>query len=249
MNRRAILWLAAPLFLSVPGMAQPAQPAAQRPEPTFYEFKHLDRESAGAVAHLASSLFNVGVEITPPLHVAVITPMRNAVPDWREKTLDFLKRYDVPPPAEPQVHYVAYLIRASNAKSEADGQHLSPIPKPLDEAIAEMKSSLIYARYDLLTIVTSVSQGAASASDRLPSVQASPDYNYTIEYDNVTVAPDRKSVTISPFRFALVRLINDKVASSISSNITVREGQKLVLGKVRMSDDADVFVVLTVKVE
>jgi hypothetical protein len=68
----------------------------------------------------------------------------------------------------------------------------------LDDAIAEMKSSLIYARYDLITTVTNVSQGATSATDRLPSVQTSHDYNYTIEYGNVTVAPDHKSATISP---------------------------------------------------
>jgi hypothetical protein len=248
MNRRAILWLAAAFLPSFPGLAQPVQPAAQRPEPTLYEFKHLDRESAQAVAHLATTLFNVMVEYTPPLHVAVIVPMRNAVPDWREKTLEFLKRYDVPPPPEPQVHYVAYLIRASNAKSEEDSQHLIPIPKQLDDAIAEMKSSLVYARYNLLTTVTSVSQGAASASDRVPPVQGSPDYSYTIDYANVTVAPDHKSVAIRPFQFVLHHLGNN-IASSISSNITVREGQKLVLGKVRMSEDSDVFVVLTAKVE
>jgi len=143
---------------------------------------------------------------------------------------------------------VAYLIRASNAKSEADGEHLSPIPKQLDDAIAEMKSSLIYARYDLLTTVTSVSQGAASASDRAPFSPGNFAYSYTIEFANVTVAPDHKSVTIRPFQFVLHHLANNSV-SSISSNITVREGQKLVLGKVRMSDDADVFVVLTVKAE
>ena len=38
---------------------------------------------------------------------------------------------------------------------------LSPFSE-LDDAIAEMKSSLVYAHYDLLTTVTSVSQGSAS---------------------------------------------------------------------------------------
>jgi hypothetical protein len=55
-------------------------------------------------------------------------------------------------------------------------------------------------------------------------------------------------VTIRPFRFVLRHLPGNS-ESSISSNITVHEGQKLVLGKLRMSDDADVFVVLTVKAE
>lgn len=248
MNRRAILLLAAVLFPLVPALAQPVQanPAnAPRQEPTIYEFKHLNQESAAAVARLAGEMFNVMTDYTPPLRVAVIRPMRNAVPDWQQKTLDFLKRYDVPPPPEPQVHYTAYLIRASNAKSSADDQHLNPIPKQLDDAIAEMKGTLNYARYDLLTTVTSVSQGAASASDRVPVF----DYAYKIEYANVFVAPDHKSVSIRPFLFSLHLLIGDNVSSMISSNITVREGQKLVLGKLRMSDDADVFVVLTVKAE
>jgi hypothetical protein len=248
MNRRSIVWLAAALFPALPGLAQPLRQATQpRNEPGLYEFKHLDKESAEAVAHLASILFRVTVDYTPPIHLAIIRPMGNAVPDWQQKALDFLKRYDVPPPPEPQVHYVAYLIRASNAKSAADGEHLNPIPKALDDAIAEMKSSLIYTRYDLLTTVTNVSQGAASASDSIPFNQNF-GYSYTIEYENVTVAPDHKSVSVRPFRFILHHLGNNS-QSSISSTITVRDGQKLVLGKVRMTDDADVFVVLTVKAE
>ena len=247
MNRRAILLLVAALASCAASLAQPgetAQTAAPRTETGIYEFKHLDHESAKAVAHLAMTLFNVVVEYTPPLRVAVIRPLRNAVPDWQQKTLDFLRRYDVAPPPEPQVHYTAYLIRASNT----DSQHaVSPIPKPLDDAIAEMKSSLIYARYGLLTTVTSISQGAASASDRFPGDFS--DYGYTIDYTGATVAPDHKSVTIRPFRFVLVHYRPVNTESSISSNITVHEGQKLVLGKLRMSDDADVFVVLTVKAE
>jgi hypothetical protein len=247
MNRRAFLPLVAALLPLAAGWAQQTRVVTTRTEPALYEFKNLSASSAHAVCHVANTLFGVLIEYSPEVRIALISPNGpGAAPDWREKTIDFLKKYDVPPPPEPQVRYVAYLIRASNGK-EADSPHVSPIPRQLDDAITEMKSSLAYARYDLLTTVTSVSQGGASASDPLPADGR----RYAIEYGHVTVAPDHKSISINPFQFRLESpgTPTGNVLSSISSNITIHEGQKLVMGKVHYGPDADIFVILTAKVE
>jgi hypothetical protein len=37
--------------------------------------------------------------------------------------------------------------------------------------------------------------------------------------------------------------------ASISSDVTIHEGQKLVLGKLRLNGDDDLFIILTAKVE
>lgn len=248
MNRRAFLPLVAVLVPLAAGHAQQRALVSQRVEPSLYEFKNLDGPSAQAVCRVAGALYGVLIDFSPNIRLALISPNGPAVAtDWRDRTIEFLKRYDTPPAAGAQVHYLAYLIRAG--RSNSGTAKLNPIPKELDDAITEMKRSMIYTRYDLLSAVATVSEGGASSTDRLIDGQYA--FRYTIDYGRVTVASDHKSVSIRPFQFKLETPgpTQYNLVSSISSDITVHEGQKLVLGKVRLNDDADLFVILTVKVE
>jgi hypothetical protein len=233
------------LALPFSALAQQRLAREQR-EGIVYEFKYLDGPRAAAVTHLAQETLVVGGSYDPTLRLAYFQPVAASSPDWRDKLVELLKRYDVPP---AQVHYQAYLIRASRRTTAPPS--LNPIPKELDDAIAEMKKSLVYGRYDLITIVSSVSEGAASASDLMLSADESSPHYYNIEYANASVSPDRKSVSIRPFEFQLRGPSGDKnnIQASISSDVTVHEGQKLVIGKVRLNFDSDIFIILTVKVE
>ncbi len=255
MNRRTVLTVAAALLATIaPAAAQQVKVMPEgRPDPVLYEFKHLDNESAMAVTHLAQTMFSVTISWEPKLHTVVLYSGNR---EQLQKAADFVKRYDVPPPPEPQIRFIAYLIRAGEApplagKSPQDAA--SPVPAQLDEVVAEMKKSFVYAHYALLDTVTSVSHGSAAAADILPGLP----YAYSVDYGDVAVSPDRKGVNVRPFQFQLRNgggAGKDSVISSISSNITIHEGQKLVLGKVRLPaygslPRADLFVVLTVKVE
>ncbi len=270
MNRRAVFSLAIAFLAAEPAAAQQLSGAPQqkvladRPDPVLYEFKHLDNESALAVIHLAQTMFSISMSWEAKLHTVVLY---SASRDQLQKAADFVKRYDVPPPPEPQIHFVAYLIRAGDPPSQGSALQsgVNPIPAQLEDVVTEMKKSFVYPNYALLDTVTSVSHGGAGASDMLPGRSAFA-LGYDIEYGNVSVSPDRKSVNVKPFLFQLHNgggLAKENVTSSFTSNITIHEGQKLVLGKVRMpreiverpgneptlGERADLFVVLTVKVE
>ncbi len=250
MNRRAILLAAVALFANGSLVAQ-QQRTLVKPaqEGVVYEFKHLDKDAATAVTRVASEVFTLTGRYDGAIGLAYFqSQFGNPPSDWKQKTLEFLQRYDVAPPPSPQVHYFAYLIRAAKGKSGSE-KEVSPIPKELADAIEEMKRSLTYTKYELLTEVASVSEGGASASDRLPDDQFV--RRYALEYGHVTVSPDHKLISIHPFQFRLETAggTGFYTDASISSDITVREGQKLVLGKVRLSGDADLFVILTAKVE
>jgi hypothetical protein len=268
MNRRRVFALAAALLAAIVPLAaqQATTPAPSQKlsvqaqqfrlgNPLIYEFQHLDDDSAMAVVRLAQTMFGVHFTFEPRLHAVVLS---SVIGGDAEKAVDFLKHYDVPPPPAPQIHFVAYLIRAADAPPP-NAKIDSPIPQQLEDVVAEMKKSFVYTHYTLLDTVTSVSQGGASASDMLPGLAAT-QLGYEINYADVSVSPDRKAVNVRPFRFQLHSMAaKDTAVSSISSNITVHDGQKLVLGKVRLPEvtvdsgiirrNPDLFVVLTVKVE
>ncbi|HEX3879433.1 MAG TPA: hypothetical protein VHW24_20765 [Bryobacteraceae bacterium] len=205
------------------------------------------------MTRLAQELLGVIGQFQPEFHLAIFRNIKADVqPDWKEKTVAFLKKYDVAPATPPQVHYTAYLIRASRkAGSSGDGA----LPKDVQEAVNEMKRSLPYVRYDLATVVTNVSEGGAESSDALPSAgrpeEAGVGVYYNIQYGRVSVSQDRKAISIRPFHFWTRGPSGNKddVMASISSDVTIHEGQKLVLGKLRLNGDDDLFIILTAKVE
>jgi hypothetical protein len=258
MNRRVFLYFAAVALGAAAASAQQAQQVkgaaaghrleAGPREAIYYEFKHLDPQKAASVAELAGELFNLNVRYDSGLNSVVLRGTLRPYDDWKTKSIEFLRKYDVPAPNEAQVNYVAYLIRASNKPLPARATP-TPVPQDLNEALAEMKKALSYAHYDLVTTVSTVSQGNAESSDGLQITDIG-GWAYDLRYSGVSVAPDRKSVSLHPFVFRLrPGATKQDVLATIESNITIREGQKLVLGKVHLYDDADLFVVLTAKVE
>jgi len=71
-----------------------------------------------------------------------------------------------------------------------------------------------------------------------------------ITYGDTFVAPDGKSVTINHFKFSLrIPTGGGYESSGITTDVAIREGEKLVIGKVRtgLGTPVDLFLILTVK--
>ncbi len=174
------------------------------------------------------------------------------------KAEEMLKRYDVAAPTlppEPEVDFVAYFVRASTSAGGVASPPGQPIPPVLQEAIAEMKKTFAYTEYTLLDTVETEVHRQAKVENMLPGViQNATPYFYEIEYDNTELSPDRKTVTVNPFRFT-VRIPVQSASnmqyqdSGVTTSVVLHEGQKLVIGKVRtgFNNPADIFLVLTVR--
>ena len=85
----------------------------------------------------------------------------------------------------------------------------------------------------------------------LPGASGATALSYTINYGNAAVSNDGKTVNVNPFRFSLrIPSGGTYLSSGITTDVAIHEGQKLVLGKVRIGpdDSVNIFLVLTVKV-
>jgi hypothetical protein len=224
------------------------------PEPArrsiTYEFKNVDLNRASEIVNFAtqSAENRVLIQLNGPFKTAIIQPNGNTPPEVMERTLEMLKRYDVAPTPPPQVEFVAYLLWASHHYGSPPGQ---PIPAAIEEAVAEMKKTFPYTDYKLLDTISTVVRHHADVENILPATTSSGSaYSYAINYGDTAVSNDGKTVNVNPFKFSLrVPSGGQYLNTGITTDVAIHEGQKLVLGKVRigLDDSVNIFLVLTVK--
>lgn len=127
----------------------------------------------------------------------------------------------------------------------------SPVPAELQPALDEMKRSFGYDRYTLWdAIMIQPNGGAQERQGILPAEHASRPYVYSLTYDRsfVTAA---SNLSLYGFIFSVkMPYGNDGIESHIKTDVVIHEGQKLVLGKIRLlpAENADLFLVLATKV-
>jgi hypothetical protein len=240
-----------------------AATAQTRPEKRIYEFKNVSVQRASEISNFVQQLMDGKITIffDASFKTAIIRPNggpASVTADDMIRAETLVQRYDVATPAPP-FDFVAYLVRASTsqAKNLPPGQ---PIPPVLQEAITEMKKTFAYSDYALLDTIETELPGAstrnmaheAHVESMLPGREAagSAPYFYEIEYGGTYLSPDTKSVHVAPFKFTVrIPVQNQYQNSGITTDVEIKEGQKLVLGKVRTGfvDPFDVFLILTVK--
>jgi hypothetical protein len=240
------------------------------PAPRSYEFKNLDVNRANSVLTLVQALVP-SIQITYVRELNTVA-LRCANQADLDKAEELVKKYDVPRAQRPKVKFTAYLIEArrpADARFNGRGSLApnlvgipqpagNPVPPELQSVIGEMKRTFAYDAYSLLDVIETEAQGGGSASyeGTLPgSSMAKPDF-YTLAYESVNIGADKAILTVSPFEFSLKIPYGTAAApgygvNRIRTDITIHDGQKLVLGKVGLKpgSNADLFLVLTAKVE
>ena len=249
---------AALLFLALPAMAQTKPENNITPRARIYEPKYLNGVRAEQVGRFVQSVV-IGVHIgwEPVVKGLVITSMDTNPQASLDQAEALLKRFDVPVPTGPperQIEMTIYLVRGFGDKGDRKGS----VPPELEPVVKEMKGALPYLGFNLVdTIVVNVRDGL-KLEDALPSgvTGVSVPYFYSLEFHDPSLTPDGKTVSVGAFRFAVKVPVTSPAGSmyqdvSIATPLTIHEGQKQVLGKIKlhsMSAD-DLFVVLTYKLK
>ena len=238
--------------LLLSGLAAAAQTKPSEPgnRPITYEFKNADVPAAREIVLFVTQLNGPGVmvHLNESFKTAIVYANRaaNPSPDAVEKALEMLKRYDVAATPAPRIQFVGYLVWASENYGSPPGQ---PIPAAIQEAIVEMKKTFTFTDYKLLDTVSTEVRRHTEVENIL--TVAGTAYSYTIVYDNPGISNDGKTVSVNPFKFSLrVPSGGTYLSTGITTDVAIREGEKLVIGKVRigLNDSVNIFLVLTVKV-
>ena len=230
------------------------------PDVRLYQPKNITPDKAQRVGVSVQNLGGARTSWDEVAHAFVIHGGSVQSMDLAEA---LLKRFDVP---DPRVELTIYLVRASSSSSapvtSASAPTGNPVPAELKGAIDEMKSTFNYDRYTLWdAILVQPTSNGGEVQGILTSDAGN--YVYTVSYAVYGGSPlsEGKTLNLAGFTFSLkmpspfrpraaVNNIPESLESHIRTDVTVRDGQKLVLGKIRLlpSTSGDLFLVLATKV-
>ena len=175
---------------------------------------------------------------------------------------EVIKRLDVlqpPPPPQPPVEFRVHVLIASNGGAET-----TQFPAELDDAVKQLKTTLNYKNYYLMTSQVIRYQGGTNpiSNKGIAELKLSSDtpagknpifYNYTMVNVRLDAAEATARVGVGQFNFSM------KVPLSVGDSkiqyedigfqtpVNLRDGEKVVVGTTSL-EDKGIIVVLSAKV-
>jgi hypothetical protein len=226
--------LAGMLAAQTPPPAQTAPPAPPT-EKRIFQARYADVKDLANVL----GVFGYHIEANRDLHVLAVS----APHDVMAAIEDAIKRLDVPAAAPKDVDLIVYLVLASQ---QADGS--GGIPAELQPVASELKGVLSFKSFRMLDTILLRTQPGNRATAR--GVIAGPDktfYDFTVNPSTVTEDPKGRLIRLDNLTLNLH--LPGGLAAGIYTEITVREGQKVVVGKSNMGGaDQALILVITAKV-
>jgi len=222
-------------------------PAKAPPEPyqqKVFILKYADPENL----RILLSVFGGGIIPNFEMHALAIT----APPVTMQAIEDAIARLDVPAAAPKNFDFTVDLVVGSNADNQPSGS----VPKDLDSVVAQLKNTFPFRNYRLLDILTLRTRaGKPARTESAGGVE---------HVQSAAVPPVAVPETVtSDFRIASASLGADGTTAhldgvrctvgfrrplSLQSDLDIKEGQKVVIGRMGMNEQQALFVVLTVKV-
>ncbi|MFL6228418.1 MAG: secretin N-terminal domain-containing protein [Pyrinomonadaceae bacterium] len=165
---------------------------------------------------------------------------------------DALKRLDTPEVARPDIELRMHVLLASNTETA-----LTALPADLKDVVTQLQSTLAYKNYYLLTSVVQRTkdsrgyhpgflQGNGTAQMSAPSGEKQ-DFAYQFDANSLDLLAGGTGATTIQLGNFTFRLIGPGSDARVHSDVSMREGERVVVGTAGLKDKA-LIVVLTAKV-
>ena len=255
MKRAALILI--PLILGVSLFAQEPKPKDQNePAPRatvlksrVFEIHHQDpRAIARSIALLGSGIPGTAHDVNTELDTITVRDF----PENLATIEEAIRRLDVPSPARPSIELHLYVLVGSHTPNGS-----RDLPPELVDVVAQLKSTLRYAEYSLMTSAihrTTSGEGIESsgvAANDLVGFKGpvgSPlIYSYT--FRRIALAGGEIArIDVDALRFTMripIPLGDSTQYSDVGfeTPVTIREGEKVVVGTTAMGDRALIVVV------
>jgi hypothetical protein len=234
--------LAALALLALPLAAQDAKQDLKPVTPNVQKLFVLKYAEPDQISNLVRTFGSVMTNTQ--MHALTVS----TTPEAMAAIEDAIKRLDVPSAAPQNVELTAYLLIGSQAENAS----AAPLPKELDGVVTQLKNAFAYKNYSLMDVLslrtrTQQQGGPTAASGGGGSVQIDNNLrqvNTDLRIRSVDVAADGtvriNSLTIS----SKVIGNNNLPAANINTDLDLKEGQKVVVGKTGLTPNAGLFVVM-----
>lgn len=243
MKLTKIVLLGASLAAALAAQTAAAPPPAQAPEPPHlrrvFTLKYADAR------HVASLLgvFGYSINADRDLHVMAVT----APPEGMAAVEDAIKRLDVPTAAPKDVDLIVYLLLASEQSSAGDG--LPPELQPVGEQLKKIFSFKGFRLLDSILLRTQPGNRATASGSIAPSNDLrSMKYSFQVQPSAVTEDPGGRLIRLDDLNLGVERGDSNGNIAGIRTEITVREGQRVVVGKSNIGTGGSLILVVTAKV-
>jgi hypothetical protein len=215
-----------------------------------FELKYRDPETLNSVISLLTS-GHKGAQVSFNRNFKTLT-----VRDFPENLASIeeaLKRLDTPETPRPDIELRMHVLIASNAPGGAN-----QYPSDLRDAVSQLQTTLNFKSYHLLTSIIQrakdragyapgIVQGEGVAQLILPGENAPRDFNYAFQANALTLNTSPAgvmTVQLGAFSFSINGKDGDRAV--VRSDVSVRDGEKVVVGTAGLRDKA-LILVLTAK--
>ena len=270
MKNRVLLAFAAALLSAAAAHAQPQQQPTPTPAPDagqarretrnrVFEIKHRDpRNLLNVLLPLGSGVGNATMSFNEEFKTITVRDFPENIATIDEA----IKRLDVPEPSRPGVEFHVHILVATNRPA---GAAPDQYPDELGAVIKQLQTTINYKHYQLLTsqVLRTKEQGARQVSVKgvselklRPETEASKNpIFYEFRFENITLdAPTSgaSKIQIGQFAFSMkVPLLVSAGTGALQyqdigfhTPVSMREGEKVVVGTTSM-EDKGIVVVLT----
>lgn len=244
-------FLLALLLLALPLAAQEEKKAEVKPSVTVQKLFVLKYADPQSVRNLLE-VFHASIDFNRDLHVLAV----DATPETMAAIEDAIKRLDIPSAAPANIDLTVYLVVGHEGESAGVG---APVPKDLDSVVSQLKNAFAFKSYsllDTLALRTRTGQQASTTSsggavpygnNNLAAVITS------LRINTASVGSDGSSIHISNLDAGIKMPVPNSNGYNyqdlgMRTDLDIKEGQKVVIGRLGISKDQALFLVMTAKI-
>lgn len=244
----AVLILAGlPLLAQEAKKLEPAVPESQAVQKLFI-LKYADPMQ---IANLLR-VFNAVVTPNSEMHALAVRTTEPYMPAIE----DAIKRLDVPATAPKNIELTVYFLAGTSGQSTTG----ESVPKDLDSVVTQLRTNFPYAQYRLLDVLTLRTRGgqqaeASSIGSSVTAEQVSQPIINQFKVNSASVNADGTTIRIDRMKAGeRIPVATGKDAFTYidvgynADGLDIKEGQKVVVGRLGASKDQALFLVLMAKV-
>jgi hypothetical protein len=197
-------------------------------------------------------VFDASVRQNAEMHALAI----EASPEAMHAIEDAIQKLDVPSALPRNIEMTVFLLVATDSATPAG----SPVPKELDDVATQLKNTFPFKSYGLLDVLTfrtrtgqSVSTTSSGGSFQIGTRPVS--VISSLRIGSISVGSDGSTVRIdrmsSSYRVPVPSGGGEQYSYQdlgIQTDLDIKEGQKVVVGRLGISHDQALFLVMMAKV-
>jgi len=242
-------FLLAVLLMALPLAAQEEKKPEPKPPVTVQKLFVLKYADPQNVRNLLQ-VFHANFDANREMRVLAV----DATPETMAAIEDAIKRLDIPSAAPANIDLTIYLVVGHESENSTGGA----VPKDLDGVVTQLKSAFSFKSYSLLDVLalrtrtgqqanTTSSGGAVQNGNNSAPVVT----NFRIE--NANIGSDGASIHISRLNAGIKMPVISGGSFGytdlgMNTDIDIKEGQKVVIGRLGISKDQAMFLVMTAKI-